>query len=122
MIKFLWMNNEDEVLLKLCLSDEEINREIKSIRACGELYHSLILSTSVDRNALNNLLFDAFNFNKDYTDFQLNIQVVENDTIIEEYMFSSTPQIEYNARFDKNSSRYITKLIIKGESLNAYKN
>lgn len=122
MIKFLWAHNEDESPLELCLSDEEINREIKATKIRGELYQSLILSALVDKNNSNNLLFEAFNFNKNYIDFKLNIQIIENETVIEEYIFDSTPQIEYHERFDGSSSQYIARLIIKGENLNAYKN
>ena len=37
-------------------------------------------------------------------------------------MFDSTPNIEYNERFDTDSLHYLTRLVIKGEKLNGYKN
>lgn len=122
MIKFLWTYDENESPLELCLSDEEINREIKATRIHGEIYQSLILSAFVNKNDPNNLLFEAFNFNKNYIDFKLIIQIIENEEITEEYMFDSTPNIEYNERFDKDSLQYLTRLVIKGEKLNGYKN
>ena len=122
MIKFLWTYDENESPLELCLSDEEIDREIKATRIHGEVYQSLVLSTLVNKSDSNNLLFEAFNFNKNYIDFKLNIQIIENQEITEEYMFDSTPNIEYNERFDKDSLQYLTRLVIKGEKLNGYKN
>ena len=124
MIKFLWVYDENESPLELCLSDEEINREINATRIHGKMYQSLVLSTSVNKSDSNNLLFEAFNFNKNYIDFKLNIQIVEdeNKNVIEEYIFDSTPRIEYNERFDKDSLQYMTRLVIKGENLNDYKN
>lgn len=122
MIKFLWSYDENESPLELCLSDEEIDREIKATRIHGEVYQSLILSAFINKNDPNNLLFEAFNFNKNYIDFKLIIQIIENEEITEEYMFDSTPNIEYNERFDKDSSQYLTRLVIKGEKLNGYKN
>ena len=122
MIKFLWTYDENESPLELCLSDEEIDREIKATRIHGEVYQSLVLSTLVNKSDSNNLLFEAFNFNKNYIDFKLNIQIIENEEITEEYMFDSTPNIEYNERFDKDSLQYLTRLVIKGEKLNGYKN
>lgn len=122
MIKFLWTYDENEFPLELCLSDEEIDREIKATRIHGEVYQSLILSAFVNKNDPNNLLFEAFNFNKNYIDFKLIIQIIENEEITEEYMFDSTPNIEYNERFDKGSLQYLTRLVIKGEKLNGYKN
>ena len=122
MIKFLWTYDENESPLELCLSDEEIDREIKATRIHGEVYQSLVLSTLVNKSDSNNLLFEAFNFNKNYIDFKLNIQIIENEEITEEYMFDSTPNIEYNERFDKDSLQYMTRLVIKGENLNDYKN
>ena len=122
MIKFLWSYDENESPLELCLSDEEIDREIKATRIHGEVYQSLILSAFVNKNDPNNLLFEAFNFNKNYIDFKLIIQIIENEEITEEYMFDSTPNIEYNERFDKDSLQYLTRLVIKGEKLNGYKN
>lgn len=122
MIKFLWTYDENESPLELCLSDEKIDREIKATRIHGEVYQSLVLSTLVNKNDPNNLLFEAFNFNKNYIDFKLIIQIIENEEITEEYMFDSTPNIEYNERFDKGSLQYLTRLVIKGEKLNGYKN
>ena len=124
MIKFLWIHDENESPLELCLSDEEIDREINATRIHGKMYQSLVLSTSVNKSDSNNLLFEAFNFNKNYIDFKLNIQIVEdeNKNVIEEYIFDSTPRIEYNERFDKDSLQYMTRLVIKGENLNDYKN
>lgn len=122
MIKFLWTYNENESPLELCLSDEEIDREIKATRIHGEVYQSLILSAFVNKNDPNNLLFEAFNFNKNYIDFKLIIQIIKNEKITEEYIFDSTPNIEYNERFDKGSLQYLTRLVIKGEKLNGYKN
>lgn len=122
MIKFLWSYDENESPLELCLSDEEIDREIKATRIHGEVYQSLILSAFINKNDPNNLLFEAFNFNKNYIDFKLIIQIIENEEITEEYMFDSTPNIEYNERFDKDSLQYLTRLVIKGEKLNGYKN
>lgn len=122
MIKFLWSYDENESPLELCLSDEEIDREIKATRIRGEVYQSLILSAFINKNDPNNLLFEAFNFNKNYIDFKLIIQIIENEEITEEYMFDSTPNIEYNERFDKGSLQYLTRLVIKGEKLNGYKN
>ena len=83
---------------------------------------NLVLSTLVNKSDSNNLLFEAFNFNKNYIDFKLNIQIVEDENVIEEYTFDSTPRIEYNERFDKGSLQYMTRLVIKGENLNDYKN
>ena len=122
MIKFLWIYDENESPLELCLSDEEIDREIKATRIHGEIYQSLVLSTLVNKSDSNNLLFEAYNFNKNYIDFKLNIQIVEDENVIEEYTFDSTPRIEYNERFDKGSLQYMTRLVIKGENLNDYKN
>lgn len=126
MIKFLWTFNEEEMPLELSLTAENINREIKAIRdPQRELHQSLIFSTFLTTDDINNPLFEVFNFNKQHKSFRLNIQILEKENILEEYVFNPTPQVEYSERFDHNALQYITKLTFRetdGGNLNANSN
>lgn len=126
MIKFLWTFNEEEMPLELSLATENINREIKAVKdPQGKLYQSLIFSTSLTTDDINNPLFEVFNFNKQHKNFKLTIQILAKENILEEYIFNPTPQVEYSERFDNNALQYITRLTfreVNGGNLNVDSN
>lgn len=126
MIKFLWMFNEGEMPLELSLAAENINREIKAVKnPQGELHQSLIFSTSLTTDDINNPLFEVFNFNKQHRNFKLIVQILAKENILEEYIFNPAPQVEYSERFDNNALQYITRLTFReanGGSLNVDSN
>lgn len=126
MIKFLWTFNEEEMPLELSLATENINREIKAVKdPQGKLYQSLIFSTSLTTDDINNPLFEVFNFNKQHKNFKLTVQILAKENILEEYIFNPTPQVEYSERFDNNALQYITRLTfreVNGGNLNVDSN
>ena len=126
MIKFLWTFNEEEMPLELSLATENINREIKAVKdPQGKLHQSLIFSTSLTTDDINNPLFEVFNFNKQHKNFKLTVQILAKENILEEYIFNLTPQVEYSERFDNNALQYITRLTfreVNGGNLNVDSN
>lgn len=114
MIKFLWSIGDD-MPIELSLPKAEVNRTIKASKDPeGVVNQSLIFGLNLKKDSINNPLYEVFQFNKNYLNFRLNIQILEKENIIEEYEFYPTPQVEYTERFDGLSLDYYnTRLSIR---------
>ena len=113
--EFIWIGDKNEDLTKFSFLAENFNYEVKTIKNADEtLNYVLMFNLSSDTYNSNNSLSELFNLHQLQNYSQLKIQLISENDIVQQYIFSSTAlQVEYVEKFSEHSLKYLTRLIFK---------